>query len=356
MIAISPHTHCESQLTGSPLTSMIGRAKEMGRTHFAYTDLGHLSSCLKAYGLCKPDKRKPEELVKANQEYLKKELKFAPGIEFYFKDSKCDIVTGTPADRCKYFTGTLYCTNQTAYQELVRTVSKTDMPKTEILEEEQNLWSWSELEHLSKFDTLLVIGGVHCMVGKALLASDTELAEKILLKIKSLFKDRLSLALICEPWNKKYATVVKVEYTDGTHDSLLSSDIVTTDKARKIKVADLIKRGGHTEILSKVVGFTFFEVGKRIANITEHMGFLPLPKDATLEINKFLWEMGKKHNILVLASDYAFYSSKEDHAVQTMVLEGKNKLKSDLHMKTEAEFVQYLTDTLGLSVLDAAKF
>jgi DNA-directed DNA polymerase III PolC len=325
MIAISPHTHPESQLTGSALTTIIARAKELGRTHFAYTDLGHLSSCLKAYSLAK-----------------KAGLKFAPGIEFYFKDLKCGIVAGTPADRCKYFTGTLYCTTQTAYQELVRTVSRTDMPRIKVTDEEQSLWSWNELEHLSKFDTLLVIGGIHCMVGKALLADGPEVAEKVLLKASSLFGNRLSLALICESWSKKYASVVKIQYTDGTHDSLLSSDIVTTDKARKIKASDLVQRTGHNEIISKVAGGTHFDVGKRIDKVTEHKGFLPLPKNVTLEINTFLLNMGLKHGIKVLASDYAFYATKEDHVVQTMVQEGKNKLKSDLHMKTEEEITEYL--------------
>lgn len=332
MIAISPHCHPESQLTGSTIQAMIKRAVDLKRTHFSYTDLGHLSSCLKAYGLAK-----------------KAGLKFAPGIEFYFKDPRCNIVTGTKADRCKYFTGTLFCTTQAAYQDLCKLVSRTDMPKMEIQEEVQSLWSWDELEHLSKLDTLLVLGGIHDIVGKILLADGPDLAEKVLLKTKSLFGPRLSLALICEPWDKKYASVIKIAYTDGTHDSLLASDVVTTDRARKIKAIDLIKRGGHTELLSKIVGSTHFEVGKKISEVTEHKGFLPLQVDVTFEINKFLFEMGKKHNINILVSDYAFYAEKEDHIVQTMVLEGANKLKSDLHMKTHLEFSEYLTKKMGLS-------
>ena len=334
---ISPHTHVESTLTGSPLPAMIKRAVDLKRTHFSYTDLGHLSSCLKAYGLAQ-----------------KAGLKFAAGIEFYFKDPTCNLVTGTPADRCKYFTGSLFCKNQNSYQELVKVVSRTDMPKIAVQDELQSLWSWSELEHLSKFDTLLVLGGVHCMVGKVLLSDGPELAEKLLLKVKSIFRSKLSLALICEPWEKKYATVIKIAYTDGTYDSLLASDTVTTDKARKIKASDLIARGGHKEIESKVVGSTYFDVRKFIAKITEHKGFLPLPVDVTLEINKFFLEMSKKHQIPALASDYAFYAEKDDHIVQTMVLEGTNKLKSDLHMKASDEIESYLKCKLSLTGSESA--
>ncbi len=322
---ISCHTHVESPLTSSPISTMIKRAVDLKREYFTYTDLGHLGSALKVYGLAK-----------------KAGLKPVLGMEFYFKET-----TGTSADRCRYFTGTVYAKTQLAYQELCRVASKTDLPKIEIQDQEVSLWGWAELERLSKFDTLLVLGGVHCMVGKALLANGPELAEQVLLKAKSLFGDRLSLALICEPWGKKYATVIKIEYTDYTHDSLLASDVVTTDKARKIKAADLFSRGGHSEVESKVVGNTHFEVGKRIEKVSEHKGFLPLPVDATLEINKFFVEMSKKHGISLLASDYAFYATPEDRQVQTMVLEGANQLKSSLHMKDDYEIEDYLKDVMG---------
>ena len=51
---------------------MIAKAKELGRTHFAYTDRAILSSAMKAYEQCK-----------------KKGLKFIPGIEIFFKDPQC---------------------------------------------------------------------------------------------------------------------------------------------------------------------------------------------------------------------------------------------------------------------------
>jgi DNA-directed DNA polymerase III PolC len=317
---------------------MIGRAIDIDREYFTYTDLGHLSSFLKAYGMAK-----------------KSGLKFAGGIEFYLKDPKCSLVTGTKADRCKYFTSTLFVKNQDAYQALVKVVSRTDLPKIEIQEEEQSLWSWDELESLSKFDTLLVLGGPHCMVGKVLLADGPELAERVLLKAKDLFGDRLSLSLICEKWDRKFASVIKIDYTDGSHDSVLASDTLSTERARKIKASDLITRGGHYEIKSKIVGNTYFEVNKKIRDVSEHKGFLPLPVDMTLEMNKFFVNMGKKYDIQLLVSDYAFYAERSDHIVQTMILEGKTKLKSDLHMKTEEEFGNYLQNTLKLGLDESVR-
>ncbi len=202
---------------------------------------------------------------------------------------------------------------------------------------------------------LVVIGGPHCLVGKALLASNKELAGKVFVKLRNLFGERLSVSLVCEPWNRKHASVVKIQYVDGTYDSILSTDLVTTDKARKIKASDLIKRSGHNTIESKIIGQTFFTVNKKIDKITEHKGFLPLPVDVTLEINKFLLEMSKKYKIQALVSDYAFYASKDDHIVQTMVLEGTTKLKSDLHMKTEEEFYSYLYNVMNLNQEEATQ-
>lgn len=328
---VSPHTHVESSLTGSPLSAMIKQAVDLERKYFSYTDLGHLGSALKTYGLAK-----------------KAGLKPVLGLEFFFKDAKCSIVTGTPADRCRYFNGAIYATTQKAYQELCRVASKTDLPKIQVLEEEQNLWGWNEIEHLSRFDTQFVLSGPHCMVGKAFLADGPTVAEKVLLKLRGYFQERLSLALVCEPWAKKHSAVIKIEYTDLSHDSLLTSDTVTTDKARKIKASDLITRSGHNEIKSKVTNGVYSDVNKRIQNVTEHKGFLPLPCDVTLEINKFFLEMSKKHGIRALASDYAFYATTADHAVQKMVTEGQNQLKSDLCMKSHQDLVNYLVNTLKL--------
>src|ERR1700722_4976652 len=181
-LAVSPHAHVESYLTGSTLASMIDRAKELGREYFAYTDDGHLSSILKAYNLCKPSK---DEKAK---DYQKKSLQFIPGIELYFKDSTCPFVAGTEAERCKYFTGTLYCKDQKAYQELCKLVSRTDMPTIDVYEEKKQLWCWKDLEHMSQFNVSFVAGGIHCMVGKPMLAGRPDISVKVFNRLKEIFK------------------------------------------------------------------------------------------------------------------------------------------------------------------------
>lgn len=339
---VSPHTHVESYLTGSTIATMAARAKEMGRTHFAYTDHGHLSSALKAYSLCQPDK-------KSKKDYMKRKLQFIPGLEIYFKDSECPIVGGTPANRCKYFTATVYCEDQAAYQELCRIVSRGDFPTMDLYEERHQLWAWKHLEEIAKFKTNIVLGGVHCMVGKPMLAGHADLGEMILNRLKGIFKDRIYLSLVCEPFSKKYSQIIKINYTDETHSTCLAGDYVSTDKARRIKASDMLERQYHTVVKAIYSGGTYQEVNKYIANLKLHKGFLPLPGgDAMLLVNKFLKALSKKHNIPALASDYAYYANKEDKIVQTMRLEGNNKLQPSFHMKTQEEVESYFACNLLL--------
>lgn len=343
---ISPHTHAESPLTGSTILDLLLRAEELGRTHFVYTDHGHLSSALKIDRIRKDEEKKTKRKIN---------LKTVIGIEVYFKDTTCPFTVGTPADRCKYFTTTIYCQDQEAYQELCKMVSRTDMATMEFYEEKQQLWRWEDLERISKFNVQLVLSGVHCMVGKAMLAGKADAGEKILTHLKGLFGSRLSVAILAEPWLKKFSTVVEIQYEDGTKDSILASDTVATDRARSIKARDLVEGfGKHRHIKSKNVGMMTSEVGKDIKKAILHKGFLPLPGgDAALKVNKFLLALARRHNVNVLVTDYAYYANKEDKIVQTMRLEGNNKLQPNLHMKDQTEILNYLVGSLGLGSAQA---
>jgi DNA polymerase III alpha subunit len=344
-LAASPHAHVESYLTGSTVANMVKAAKALGRTHFAYTDNGHLSSALKAYNLCKPSK---DDKAK-DYEILKRELKFIAGLEIYFKDSSCPFVTNTEADRCKYFTGTIYCKDQVAYQALCKMVSRTDMPTIEIYEETQQLWTWKDLEEISKFNVDFISGGVHCMVGKPMLAGRADVGMSIFAKLKSIFSDNFMVSLVAEPWSKKWSNVIEFKFSDGSKDAFLASDLITTDRARKFKAIELVEKKHHTVLKTRYSGLSYYEVDKKFDSVELHKGFLPLPGgDAQLRVNKFLLALARRSTTPILVSDYAYYAAREDKIVQTMVLEGRNKLYPNLYMKTGLELKRYLTDVLKI--------
>lgn len=330
---VSPHTHTESFLTASTLANLINRAKELGRTHFAVTDNGHLSSAFKAYSMAK-----------------KAGLKPILGIEAYFKDESIPELTSVETKKCKYFTISVYAHDQEAYQEIVKIASKTDLHTIEIHEETQNLWTWQELEHISKFNISVVLGGIHDLVGKTLLANKPEVGGKIFQKLKELYNDKLYVSILAEPWTKKWQNVIKIEYVDGTHSSVLSKDMVSTDKAKRIKAIDLTEKKHHERVKSITSGGIYSTIEKVINKSTLHSGFLPLPGgDASLKVNKFLYALANRYGIKVLVTDYAYYAHKEDKIVQTMVLEGKNKLQPNLHMKTDEEIASYLVSVMGIT-------
>jgi DNA polymerase III alpha subunit len=332
MTFISPHTHTESYLTASKLSSFISKAKTLGRTHFAQIDQGNLSNALKAHGLAKRSGLKP-----------------ILGIEIFFKDPLCPFISGTKTDRCKYFNLSIYALDQTAYQELVRLVSKNDRRTIEIREEKQSLWEWSDLEHISKFNVNIVLSGIHCIVGKPALDNRSDLSENIFQKLNGLFKDRLYVALSCFEWSKRYAQIVQITYKDKTTDCFTDSDTLSTDSFRSVKPSELIKNDRHRLIKSKLSNGIYFDVNKEIDKAILKKGFLPLSVDAALEVNKTLYELGKKYNIPVLATDYAFYADISDHAVQNLVLEGKTKLKTSLHMQDNVSVIKYLNLVMGFS-------
>lgn len=337
---VSPHTHCESPLTGSTIASMLHRAKELGRTHFTYTDHGHLSSTLKILRVMKEEEKNTGK---------KLDLKFIPGIEIYFKDPK--FTAGSKADRCKYFTTTLHCRDQEAFQALSKIVSRETFPTVKIYEEYQNLWSFEQLQEIAKYNVTLTLGGVHCMVGKAMLAGAPQVAMATLEELVKIFgKEKIYASLLVEPWQKKWSNVIEVVYTDGSSDSLMTNDQVSTDKARRMKAIDLVNRSGHKIINSLSKGISHYEVNKEISKVKLHKGFLPLPGgDASLTVNKFLKAIAGRFGITLLVTDYAYFAHREDKVVQTMRLEGNDKLHPTLNMKSEQDARDYLANVMKLS-------
>ncbi len=335
---VSPHCHTESFLTSSSLSKFIKQAKDLGRTYFAQIDQGNLSNGLKAYGQAK-----------------KAGLKPIIGIEVFFKDSLCPFISGTKTDRCKYFNLSIYALDQIAYQEIVRLVSKSDRQVIEIREESQALWQWSDLEHISKFNVNIVLSGVHCIVGKPALDGRVDLADKIFSKLNGLFKDRLYVAMLCTEWSKKYAQLIQVDYLDETRDCLMSTDMISTDRARRVKAMELIDTDRHTMIKTKTSNGIYSEVDKGIQRVTLKKGFLPLPLDAALRVNKVLKALATRYGTETLATDHAFYADASDYPVQCLVLEGKTKLKPGFHMKSREEILDYLQNTMKFSPEEANK-
>jgi DNA polymerase-3 subunit alpha len=91
----------------------------------------------------------------------------------------------------------------------------------------------------------------------------------------------------------------------------------------------------------------------KIIKAKAHSGFLPFPEgDIQLKANKFLYALAKRHGIKVLYSDYAFYATPEDKAVQDVRLSQDDiKEHTKRHMQTSDEAVAKMRK-MGLSEAD----
>src|SRR5208282_3355996 len=92
---------------------------------------------------------------------------------------------------------------------------------------------------------------IHCMVAKLAIADEPKLGKSVFFKLKQLFRDRLSASVMCEPWTKKWSKFVSVKYEDGTKDIFSPGDLITTNRARRIRAMDLVDKKGHLEIEAK---------------------------------------------------------------------------------------------------------
>jgi len=98
---------------------MINRSKELGLDYFAVTDLGNLSSIVRAYTYGE-----------------KKGVKIIPGIEIVFKDSDCPIIEDTESAQIKYFKFTIHAQDQVAFQKIVKMSSDQSRRSVQVGESE----------------------------------------------------------------------------------------------------------------------------------------------------------------------------------------------------------------------------
>ena len=56
-----------------------------------------------------------------------------------------------------------------------------------------------------------------------------------------------------------------------------------------------------------------------------------------------------------MVSDYAYYAQKDDKVVQHVVLENKDKIYANQHMKSSEEIIKYLQLTMNIPLNDAVQ-
>ena len=353
--SVSPHTHPESPISGSTVESMIDQAARLGRTHFAYTDPAYMTSLFRAYEYSKKYDGKPDK--KGNPV---PKLGFIPGLEIFFKDKSCDIVKNTKAEKASYFKLTLYAQDQKQFQKLSELSSKKRESQATYYGETYPAWGWEDLKECAEVGIVACSSDVHDMVSKHLVTGTPQLGEKILLKLKSMFGENLYVTLIGNEVTHTWVNLIEFKLVNGKKDVIFADSRVATNAAKFAQAKELVLNPNKHFILKSYqknyASISFPEPGMKILDAKAHSGFFKFPEgDVQLKANKFLYALAKRHGVKILYSDYAFYSTPEDKAVQDVRLSQDNiKEHTKRHMQTSEEAVANLKK-LGISENDISK-
>lgn len=325
MSLISVHTHIETSITASIMSDFIAKAKALGRTHVAYTDIGLMTGLYKFYKMAD-----------------KAGLKIIPGIEVYFKD-----LSDAPSKlypKAGYMTITLYPTTQTAFTEICRLSSKSREKYLDRLDNEIPLYTWEDFEALQGQNIEAVLAGPHSMLVKPLLAGKklTDL-ESTINRLKGIFN--LNVALISADQDAYYRNVLSVTTQRG------ALELFNTDKIDTIKVGKVVKnipafdieRGGHTKIIGLHRNGVFNKANLDIRSFKMVEKFSKLKMGNVISMsNKAHLAIASMFNLTVLSSDYAYMASKEDKKVQDIRLLG-GALRPEFYMQNTEEYASILT-------------
>lgn len=337
MSYVNISNHTESYLTASTLSSMISKTKEIQSNYFAVTENGTLVSALKAY-------------------YAAKNAKLSPilGIDLFFKDENCPIISGTPSDQSKYFKLLMYFKDQSAYQEMVKMISDPSRKKVKIGEDHQfPLFNWSDLERLSKFNVSVSTSNVEDIVSKHLIFNRPDLSKKYYQKMVDIFGNNYTPALNVYEQTHFQERLIQITLSGNMKIKLpLHTRVETDSKGFKNKAIDIYKFGKrHKKLLVIYYNGLKSKIkveNQQIVKVEMVKEFVQIATgDVQLAANKFFLE---NHKGPLLLSSYAYYSNKDDKIVQNLKLGEDGKfLHQDLYIRAPHEVALYLKN-IGLEI------
>lgn len=331
---VSIATHTESALTGSTVANFIARHKELGLKYIAVTDQGFLGAVLKTY-----------------QEAKKKDLKTIAGMEIYFKDTRCPLMMGTEADKCKFFQLFVHCKDQTAYQALVKLASKDRPIMLKLKDSEYPLFDWSDLEELAKFNVTITSSGVNCLIGKQFLIGQGDVGLKIAQKLVGMFGvDNVFLSIIPNAYSHYWDSIVTTNI-GGKEVQLKSSDKIVTNYRGISKAFDLARPNTkHFMVKDLIIKGIKIPVNKNVigkSKITN--SFAAFPEDLQRRVNKYFDAIAKKLGCRLVLNSYSFFATPEDKIVQDMKLGDEDRVYQSYHVQTGEEAKQFLMSNLNWS-------
>ena len=337
---ISPHTHCETSMTGSIIDNLVKKAASLERTHFSYTDHNTFSGLYKAYNAAK-----------------KKGMGFIPGVELYFKDDNCDIIQNTDSQFFKYFKTTVYFRDQESFQA-VANITRNERPEIEIRGDQHKLFSWADLKEIAKHNVVFATSDFQDLISKNLIVGNKKSALEAYKRLAEIAgKDNLYITIIPHRVDKSWYRKVKLTLENGQVWVLDDTDTIDTNSFKGVSPSEAHdKPNKHHTIKSLTINSIFYTVNSRVEKAEIIEDFYPIDGDLDLQkrANIFMYMLAKRYDLKVLVSDYAYFAEKEDKVVQNMKLE-TTKFSADYYMLNNEEAIEYMANIMGITIADAEK-
>lgn len=341
---ISTCNHPESYLSGSTIESMVKRTQDLGLDYLAITDHGYMSSVLRGY------------MCGQNQEKQKKpKVKVIAGVEIYFKDSDCPIILNTASQNIKYFKLVIHAIDQAAYQRLATMCSDTTKKKVYVAGNKHHLFTWKDLEELSKMNITVSNSNVEDMVSKHLLVNRADLGLQYYQRLLGLFGDRFYPAIVPYKYDKYWNMMVEVKLNNKTY-SIPAQDRVETDHYEHATAVELTRRGNrHKKLLYIYVNKVRYKVAPEFQDIQSAKAinqFQDMPSgDIQTKANRFIMALAAKFGQAqrLLINNYAYYAEEGDKVVQDMKLGEDKRIDQAQHMRSLYDVTEYLEKELGFT-------
>jgi len=326
----SIHTRTESYLTASMHQKFIKKAKELGRTHFAYADIGYTSAFLRTFEAAKKDG-----------------LGFIGGVTLFFRDLDCEFYKKS-GQRNKFFMFNLYFHTQEQLSKFSE-LQSAYREKITYFGEEYPVFNWGDLQKAADIGLTFVHHNVQDMALMYILMHKPEFVRPIVEKISKMFGSRHYLSIYGVPVSHFPATVVKIQTVD--REIQMSGDAyIKTEKVRGIRAVDFVDEyQKHQKIISyQVAGVTrYLDTPVIKAERFDGKVRFSFP-DPQLECNELVVQIGKEMSIPVLYSDDAFYVEKNDKTSQDVKLaQDKRREARDRYMQTTEEAVFHINEAGG---------
>lgn len=361
----SPHVHVQSLDSASTPEAFAKKELELGTGVLTCTDHGSLSAAYKVYEIAKKNNLIP-----------------CIGLEYYFRDDNCPILTkfgipktgtvprgsdkdkwlethpnGSFVDYNKYYHGTLGFQTYEGYLKGVKILSRADDRSELHGTERKALFTWDDIEELAACQTTLGSGCLVGMVSRHLTSGEHPANVKLGVarayfdRLHSLFKERFFVEVFPHVCSHNFVKAVFIETPEGTIKVHFDKWLKVNGK--EVRAKDIVQKKDELWISGVKNYHTWqdYDKPRLIKSIKKQEGFVQnecspwSPNgDVQFGVNQYMIGIAKKYNIPILVSDDSHFTNPEQKLVQDVRLAqmgGAWKFYGSYHRQSSQEAFEY---------------